>query len=97
MSTATHATVLKVFPFLEQAPQKDRHSLREAEIQASYSQVIFTDDGVATYRGEQYRALSIGFERWRSKMQSWVFTIRDIPQVVKEAFGARELSELATP
>ena len=92
MSTKTHATVLKVFPFLDEAKAaEDRRALSEAEIQASYSDVIFTDDGTARYRGEQYRALGIGFEYWKAETQRWIFTVRDIPEAVKDAFGERAL------
>ena len=93
MSTTTHATVLKVFPFLEETsePKTDSRALSEAEIQASYSKVIFTDEGTARYRGEQYRASGIGFEYWKAETQRWIFTVRDIPEAVKEAFGERAL------
>lgn len=99
ISTTTHATVLKVFPFLDEAsePKADPRALSEAEIQASYSDVIFTDDGTARYRGEQYRQSGIGFEYWKAKTQQWIFSNLLIPEAVKTAFGERELKALTTP
>ena len=96
LSTKTHATVVKVFPFLEapSEPKADPRALSDAEIQASYSDVIFADDGTARYRGEQYRQSGIGFEYWKAVTQRWIFTLGNIPEAVKTAFGERELKAL---
>ena len=94
ISTKTHATVLKVFPFLEKGEVKsDPRVLSEDEIQASYSEVIFTDDGTARYRGEQYRASGAGFEQWvaatGTRFAKWIFISERVPQEVKAAFEGR--------
>lgn len=94
ISTKTHATVLKVFPFLDESEAKvDRRALSEAEIQASYSEVVFTEPGVARYRGEQYRAKGDGFEKWVAALGTgfarWIFVSERVPPEVIEAFGSR--------
>ena len=89
LSTTTHATVLKVFPFLDPPEPTDRRSLGETEIQASYSEVVFTDDGIATYRGEQYRRNGDWIERWVAKTQFWVYSSLGVPEEVKAAFEGR--------
>lgn len=96
ISTKTHATVLKVFPFLDKETEvkADRRELSEDEIQASYSEVIFTEDSVARYRGEQYRASgSGGFERWfgasMNSFSRWIFVSKRVPPEVIEAFRSR--------
>ena len=89
ISETTHATVVKVFPFLDPPESTDRRSLSEAAIQASYSEVVFTDDGVATYRGEQYRRNGEWIEQWRAKDQFWVYSSLGVPEEVKAAFADR--------
>ena len=96
ISTKTHATVLKVFPFLEKAEvatATDRRALSEDEIQASYSEVVITEEGVARYRGEQYRASGGGFEKWfgasMNSFRKWIFVSERVPPEVKAAFEGR--------
>ena len=88
LSTQTHATVLKVFPFLSEEPDapKDRRALSETEIQESYSGVQFTEEGFARYRGEQYRVKDLGFEKWIPHLQGWIFVSMRVPPEVKAAF-----------
>lgn len=96
ISTTTHATVLKVFPFFFNIePPEDPNAMSESEIQASYSEVIFKGD-IAHYHGEKYLSSGLGYEHYASDHRKWIYVGTRVPDEVKEAFGDRQLAALAT-
>ena len=96
LSTTTHATVLKVFPFfLNLEPVEDPNAMSESEVQASYSEVIFKSE-TAHYHGEQYRSKGNGYVHYSLESSKWIYVGTRVPDEVKEAFGDRRLAELAT-
>ncbi|MXZ00194.1 hypothetical protein F4Y93_05925 [Candidatus Poribacteria bacterium] len=97
LSTTTHQTVLKVFPFLPNPGKSEflEENLSESEIQSSYSEVVFKGE-TAHYRGEEYRSKDTGYEKYDVKRKKWFYISTRVPAEVKDAFGERMLAALAT-